>query len=358
MPDVLPVVRTPELGLTIQLEKLLKQHFHGKLWGVNEQIRKRTGLSLAQIRGLRKNTAKSISIDTLQRICGYLISECHMPPAELLGTLFGIEPCEFWRMFGSPTSSFFQVQLCQGVRNDPAISEPRWVNAYDAYLSATFIRQLVASDAQRQPDVEECLCRSYVEQHSPEIFAEAKSMHDRFRQGSGSRALVCIGSVKSLPLSECVLADVFRIEPFVSRGKVRRPHGLPVPVFFRYRENDPAPLSAFGGPEFVSSKEDRAPASPTKWTTSVGASARSPRHRMPPWCFTWLARRRRRWSSCWRASRGAHGSYRAGAVRVGQPALAALVQTAGLDGRCVHRPLRIPGSIRPARRTASYTRRA
>jgi hypothetical protein len=154
-------------------------------------------------------------------------------------------------MFGSATSSFFQVQVCEGVRNDPNIAEPRSINAYDAYLSATFIRQLTANKTQLPPDVEQCLCRSYLDkQHETEIFAEAKTLHDRFRNGSGSRALVCIGSVKSLPLSECVLANLFGVKPFKPRDKDRRPQARPIPVFFRYRENDVAPPSAFGGRHF------------------------------------------------------------------------------------------------------------
>jgi DNA-binding Xre family transcriptional regulator len=251
MPDVLPVVRMPEVVLNIQIEKLLKQYYRGKIWGVNEQIRKRTGLSLAKIRSLRKNTAKSISLETLEKICAFLITECHIPPEELFGKLFGIAPAEFWTMFRSVTSSFFQVQICQGVRNDPKIAEPRWINAYDAYLSATFIRHLMASDSQRQPDVEQCLCRSYVdERHAKEISAEAKRLHKRFRDDSGSRALVCIGSVKSLPVSECVLAELFGTEPFIPRDKGRRLHNRSIPVFFRYRENDPTIPSALGGREF------------------------------------------------------------------------------------------------------------
>jgi hypothetical protein len=252
MPDVLPAIRSPEVKLSVQLEKLVKQHYHGKRgWGINELIHKKTGLTRAKIHALRSNMAKSISIDTLQKIVGYLASEWHIPPAELLGTLFGVQPSEFWTMFTSSTSDHFKVQICQGVRNDHNTAEPKWVNAYDAYLSATFIRQLVASEARRQPDLEQCLLRSYFdEQHQEETFAEARSFYERFRLGGGSRALVCIGSVKSLPLSECVLADVFGVTPFAPRTAVRRPLELPIPIFFRYRERDPHPSSAFGGRDF------------------------------------------------------------------------------------------------------------
>jgi len=258
MPRVLPETRCPEVILAIQLEKLLQKHLPGKCWGVNQRIHEATGLSRAKIRALRKNAAKTISIDTLQRIVSYLVSECHVSPAELLGTFFGVQPSGFWTMFTSSTSERFKVQICQGVRNDPNTAEPTWVNACDAYLSATFIRHLVANDGRRQPDLEQVLLRAYSgqqhkkdgQQHKKDVFAESRSFYKGFRRDTGSRALVCIGSMKSLPLGECLLAQVFGATAFKPQTNVQRPGQRAIPVFFRYRGNDPQPPSAFGGREF------------------------------------------------------------------------------------------------------------
>jgi len=251
MANVFPTVRSPEVKLSIQLEKLLQQHFHGKPWGLNEKIHKKTGLSKAKIRALRTNAAKSISIDTLQKIIGYLVNECHISPTELLGTFFGVQPSGFWTMFGSSTGGHFKVQICEGVRNDPGTAEPRWINAYDAYLSATFIRQLVAIDARWLPDLEQCLFRAYFEkQPEKEAFTEARGFYHQFRGDSGGRALACVGSMKSLPLSECVLADVFNVQAFQPQAKVDHLRQRAIPLFFRYREDDPHPPSAFGGRNF------------------------------------------------------------------------------------------------------------
>jgi len=245
--------------LTIQLEKLLKQFSPHKPWGLNKHIRERTGLGLAKIRELRTNTAKSISMDTLQKIVGYLVNECHIPASELLGSLFGIGPSAFWGMFTSSTSDFFKVQICEGVRDDKDTAEPTWINAYDAFCSAALIRQLVANHAQPQPDLEHCMLHAYSDRaQQKETFDESRNLYERFRRGGGGRALVCIGSMKSLPLCECVIARTFGVRPFVRAKNVSHPRDLPLPVFFQYRVNDPHPPSAFGGRNFPSAPAGQA----------------------------------------------------------------------------------------------------
>ncbi len=253
MLDVLPVVRIPELKLNLQVEKCLKQHRPVPWWGLNKHIHERTGLSLAKIRQLRTNALKSFSMDTLQKIVGYFMNECHIPASELVGCLFGIEPPEFWAMFTSSTSDHFKVQICQGVRDDKDTAEPTWINAYDAFCSAAFIRQLVANDIQQQPDLEQCMLRAYSDQkHQKENFAESRKLYERFRCAAGSRAVVCIGSMKSLPLCECVVADAFNVQPFVHAKNVQQPGDRRIPIFFQYRQDDPHPPSAFGGRDFSS----------------------------------------------------------------------------------------------------------
>lgn len=248
MSKVFPALRSPEVSIAIQFEKLLQRHFGELPWRLNKQIHERTGLKRAKIRALRNNEVKSISIDTLQRIIGYLASECHMSPTELLGTFFGILPSGFWTMFAGPARKNCKVHLCQGVRHDSLTPEPRWVNAFDAYLSATFVRHLVAQAESYQPDLEMELFRAYSrQQQKQEAFAEAQDFYRRFRQGGGSRALVCIGSMKSLPLCECVLAGAFGATPFTPPDSPQKLGGRKIPVFFRYRQDDPHPPSAFGG---------------------------------------------------------------------------------------------------------------
>ncbi len=138
MQSDLQTVRLPAFKLVIQLEKILKQHYPGRsFWGIIGKIQKKTGLSRGQIAAMRKGKAKTISLEALQKIVSFLNSECGIATEELLGSLFGVEPSGFWGMF----DDMAHVQICEGVRIDRTTTEPRWVNAYDAYLSATFIRQ-------------------------------------------------------------------------------------------------------------------------------------------------------------------------------------------------------------------------
>ncbi|MDY0167779.1 MAG: helix-turn-helix transcriptional regulator [Thermoguttaceae bacterium] len=247
MQSDLQTVRLPSPKLVIQLDKILKEHYPGKkFWGIIAKIQKKTGLSRGQIAAMRKNETKTISLEALQKIVSFLNAECGIATEELLGSFFGVEPSGFWGMFDDMT----HVQICEGVRIDRTTTEPRWVNAYDAYLSATFIRQCLASSGRPQRDLEQCLIQAYSdEQHTAAVFNSAKSFYRQFREGSGKRALVGIGSMKSLPMFECVVADAFGAEPFAPQPKTRRLPQRPVPLYFRYRENDPDIKSVFGGRE-------------------------------------------------------------------------------------------------------------
>ncbi len=246
MKSSLSTVQVPALKLVVQLEKLLKQHYPGKThWGIFSQIEAKTGLSRKQITAMRKG--KTISLETLQKIVAFLHSECGIPTHELLGSLFGVEPSKFWAMF----DEMKHVQICEGVRVDWTTTEPRWVNAYDAYLSATFIRQLLTSSGPPQRDLEQCLIQAYSDpQHMAAVNATAKDFYKQFRDGKDKRALVCIGSMKSLPVFECVVAQAFNARPFEPQPKIRSSDQLrqrPVPLYFRYRAKDPNVDSAFGG---------------------------------------------------------------------------------------------------------------
>jgi hypothetical protein len=253
MPSVLPEIRSRNIIVNIQLKKLIKKYCPGNPWGIYEKIHQKTGLPLATIRALCTNRAKSVSIDALQKIVGFFASEFHISPAKLLGPFFGVQPSGFWRMFTSITSKYFKVQICQGVRHDQTTAEPKWINADDAFLTATFSRQVLTCYEQRPSDLEQCLLRSWSnKEHQKQCFNESLWIYSRFRQDTGSRALVCIGSMKTLPLSECVVAKVFGVKPFVSVpwNKIQNLQQMPLPIFFRYRKNDPHPPSAFGGRKF------------------------------------------------------------------------------------------------------------
>jgi hypothetical protein len=241
-------IRCPKLNLSIQLNKLLLKHDPTPDWGRIERICRKTGLNRRCITALVRGTAAEIRIGTLEAIVSYLVNECHLSLREALAGLFGLQPSAFWNMFGSGNDDGFKVRVWQGVRTDKTTSEPKWVNAYDAYLSETFSRNLLAGVTPRQPNLKHSLLRSYSgEELHREVAAEACRCYEKFRKDPVRRALVCIGSMKSMPLSECVMAHTFGVKPFEAGPSNRELAARAVPVFFRYRSDDPQPPSVFGG---------------------------------------------------------------------------------------------------------------
>ena len=240
---------TPSVPIVFQLRKYLKQHHPGKLQrGITERIHEKTGLNRATIHRLMKNKVKNFKWETLEKIVGFLASECHKCPQDVLRDLFGVKPSAFWKMFANSSGGYFKVQICQGVRNDPVTSEPTSLNLFDNTLYNVFHHMLAASDTAPRPDVEQCMLRSYAgPQTETAIFAEAREFYEQFRNGAGSRALVCVGSMKSLPLSEIVVCDVLDTRPHVPRTTAHPLRERAIPFFFKYREIDPHPPSAFGG---------------------------------------------------------------------------------------------------------------
>ena len=82
------------------------------------------------------------------------------------------------------------------------------------------------------------------------------------------RALVCLGSVKSNPVVELVLAELFHCEPFVSQDEVNDPRERNCPIFMRLRDNDPHPASCSVGRVMHRSR---------RWSVVRRPARRSPR---------------------------------------------------------------------------------
>jgi hypothetical protein len=197
------------------------------------------------VSNLIQGRVRSISWDTLARICHYLHNEYAVPVSDLPGLLFGFEAAGFWSMIAES-----RVTICLGVRRWDRV-EPRWVNAYDAYLLGVVLRQLFALGHEQFSDLEQYLVPSIPTDTAGPAFRRtldaSKDVYQRFCGMTGERGLISVGSVKSNPVSERIIASIFRTDPFVSQGKVRSVQHRRCPFFLHFREEDPKPPSCHAG---------------------------------------------------------------------------------------------------------------
>jgi hypothetical protein len=142
-------------------------------------------------------------------------------------------------------------------------SEPRWVNAYDAMLQGALLEEMFAAGhggPKQHGAVKQHLVRAYHPAgNQTRLAQQSLALCAKLRERKGSRALVCLGSVKSNPLSECVVASAFDTKPFVSPQHVDKPQHRACPFFLRYRDDDPQPVSCFAGRQLARFFPDSGP---------------------------------------------------------------------------------------------------
>jgi hypothetical protein len=239
------------------LKRILSERLGTSGRGVIKEICDFTGLERHTVSNLWHNKTKYVSLDTLGQICKYLIESHSVPPSQLPGLLFRFEATGFWQMLVQG-----HVEICLGVRSEPSRPEPRWMNAYDSYLHGVLLNELFAAGHEHTHDLSQLLVRSFTRQRggSPALAQaqrrsrtqtqkEASQIYERFRRRRGSRALVCLGSVKSNPVSELIAANAFPkgARPFEPEDRVSNPRQRNCPIYIEYRENDPHPPSCHAG---------------------------------------------------------------------------------------------------------------
>lgn len=226
-----------------------------------------TGLDRHQVAALLKNELKYIPLDAMSKLCAYLIDRGYAKADELPGRLFGVEPEHFWELLARRR----RLELCLGVRRGEATDtlDDAWVVASDSVLlgellngattlggTAEHRRQGSGSGAPaiRSPNDRphpEYLRQSLVWSPGQATLAEcqqmARSVYESFGETAGDKALVCLGSNKSNPVVETMVAAAFGCAPFVSQDKVAEPGERQCPLFLRYRDHDPQFPSCFGG---------------------------------------------------------------------------------------------------------------
>jgi hypothetical protein len=233
-----------------------------------------TMLDRHQVAALLKNEVKYIPLDALSKLCDYLIEKGFATAEELPGRLFAVEPEHFWELLARRR----RLELCLGVRRgEPGDSlDDAWVVASDSVLLGELLNGVTSLGGtsrfkrERDPDAPaetsadphpEQLHQSLVFSPGQSSFADyvelARNVYDGFCSAAGDKALICLGSNKSNPVVELLLAEAFGANPFETQDNLPVASKRNCPIFIRYRSHDPQTPSCCGGNEL--SKSEKAP---------------------------------------------------------------------------------------------------
>lgn len=232
--------------------------------GTIKSIVEYTGLDRHQVAALLKNEVKYIPLKALSRLCDFLIEHGHATADQLPGALFAVEPENFWELLARRR----RLEMCVGVRKDASGESPEvsFVVASDSVLLGEILNgvttlggtaklrksdgnmSMLTSDSLPHPEhLKQSLVWSPGQATESEVLRRAKLVYNEFSDSKGDKALVGIGSTKSNPVVEIVLAHAFNCEPFVSEDHVEQSGMRSVPFFLRYRDEDPHPGSCVAG---------------------------------------------------------------------------------------------------------------
>jgi Cro/C1-type helix-turn-helix DNA-binding protein len=240
--------------------------------GTIKNICEFTGLDRHQVASLLKNEIKYVPLDALSKLCEFLIDRGYATADELPGRLFGVEPEHFWELLARRK----RLVLCLGVRRGDADGslDDAWVVASDSVLLGELLsgvttlggtvkhrrvtppseaadqaeaKPLAASADPHPEHLHQALVWSPGQAALDECRAMARNSYESFTGTAGDKALVCLGSIKSNPVVELLLAGAFGCEPFESQDGLPAAAKRNCPLFLRYRDNDPQPPSCCGG---------------------------------------------------------------------------------------------------------------
>ena len=231
--------------------------------GTIKSIVEHTGLDRHQVASLLKNEAKYIPLDALSRLCDYLIEQGYATADQLPGALFAVNAENFWELLARRGDVEIVVGVRQG-ENDPS-PESASVVASDSVLVGELLNGVStlggsakhhagtdsedgkARDVPMPDRLQQTLVWSPGKVSLKDARARATEVFDGFTSAQGDRGMVCIGSVKSNPVVELLLSDMFGCTPFVTEDDVDDVSARSVPFFLRYRETDPKPDGASAG---------------------------------------------------------------------------------------------------------------
>ena len=259
--------------------------------GTIKQICEFTGLDRHQVAALLKSEVKYIPLEAIGKLCDYLLAKRLAKPKDLPGILFALEPENFWELIARRQ----WVEVCMGVRKDGADDtlDDAWIVGSDSVMFGELLSGITdfrlwapkaAADAAitfpgeppvvtngdgesgpavvmhqngtapedpAKPLLPEVLRQTLVwspGKNKHEYTSMATKIHESFlNQEEDDKALVCIGSVKSNPVVERIIASVFGCTPFESQDSIATSSRRSVPFFLRYRDKDPNYLASCCG---------------------------------------------------------------------------------------------------------------
>ncbi|MDP6447632.1 MAG: helix-turn-helix transcriptional regulator [Pirellulaceae bacterium] len=284
------------MTVSFRLAQLLQPDL--KKWGMLNEIASRSGVERHTIRALLDNTAKYVSFDTLTRLSDYLVEYRGFDAESLPAALFGRDPKLFWNMLAGCQ----QLEFCLGTRTSAEWPGSRYVMATDSRLQAVILSNLsrfsaprhspwpmgeraVAADEEQSVEPPARVDRAGVAAGQPHRFPDfhlvhapprnirphqtsaewktaierAQEVYDLPATQTASSGLVALGSVKSNPVVEIMLAAAFDADPFVNQDQVSRASQRKCPVMFRYRQSDPQPPSFIGGTALAAKQTAKQP---------------------------------------------------------------------------------------------------
>ncbi|TWU64498.1 MULTISPECIES: helix-turn-helix domain-containing protein [Crateriforma] len=241
--------------------------------GTIKSIVEHTGLDRHQVASLLKNEAKYIPLEALSRLCDYLIDHGYATAEQLPGALFAVNAENFWELLARRG----EIEIVVGVRQADGNDSPEgaMVVASDSVLVGELLNGVstLGGSAKHQAGAEgnaetekEVLMPDRLQQTlvwSPgqvsleDARARATEVFESFVNAQGDRGLVCIGSVKSNPVVELMMSDLFGCTPFVTEDDIDDASARSCPFYLRYRDSDPKPDGASAGTRL--SKNEDAP---------------------------------------------------------------------------------------------------
>jgi hypothetical protein len=248
--------------------------------GVIKAIERKTRIERHTISALLNNEKNSLNIETLSKLCDFLIAEGYAPAESLPGALFGSDPERFWDLLASCE----RVEFCLGARRASEWPGTDYVISTDSHFQGVLLSKIsqlkYGSDTHTQPNRGKALGGPPVPRTNAEPPATGERLLSAFhlvnaprrharpddpgegweqlrrradevvgglRRYRDKRVLIALGSIKVNPVVEIMLADAFSASPFVVQDGVGDASQRLCPIFFRYRDDDPQPPSCCGG---------------------------------------------------------------------------------------------------------------